>query len=173
MKTRHIVVLHLASLAVASLLFMTWPGLDLWTSGLFFRATQGFFLSGWLPVRIVFRLIPWLVTAQLVLIPLAVGIGWWRGRPIIGLDLRTGLFVLLALALGPGLVVNGILKDHWGRARPAQVTEFGGARQFTPAPLIADQCDRNCSFVAGHPAVGFALLAYAYLARSGRRKRLI
>src|SRR5574340_426420 len=29
-----------------------------------------------------------------------------------------GLFILLCVALGPGLIVNGILKDHWGRARP-------------------------------------------------------
>ena len=72
--------------------------------------------------------------------------------------------------LGPGLVVNGILKEHWGRARPRDVTQFGGDRRFTPALVIADQCERNCSFSAGHPSAGFALAALAYASISRRRR---
>jgi membrane-associated phospholipid phosphatase len=64
-----------------------------------------------------------------------------------------------------------VLKDHWGRARPSQVTEFGGTKTFTPAPLPADQCERNCSFPAGHPAMGFYLLSMAFLVRDQRRRR--
>ena len=30
---------------------------------------------------------------------------------------QTALFVVLSFALGPGLVVNAILKNHWGRPR--------------------------------------------------------
>jgi len=170
---KRLILWHLTVLAAASVLFLALPRVDLWASGVFYRPSEGFFLATWLPVRVLFRLVPWLVTLQLILVPLLVGIGWWRGRPIAGLDLRAGIFVLLVVALGPGLVVNGILKDHWGRARPVQISEFGGAQGFTPAPLVADQCDRNCSFVAGHPAVAFALIAYAYLARERRRRRLI
>jgi lipid A 4'-phosphatase len=65
------------------------------------------------------------------------------------------------LALGPGLVVNTILKDHWGRARPHQILVFGGDAHFTPAVLMADQCARNCSFPSGHAALGFWLVAVA------------
>jgi len=61
-------------------------------------------------------------------------------------------FVFAVLALGPGLVVNAILKDHSGRARPAQIAEFGGEREFSRAFAIADQCKRNCAFVSGHVA---------------------
>jgi len=78
--------------------------------------------------------------------------------------------LLVVLAIGPGLVVNGILKEHWGRARPRDVTEFGGDRRFTPAFVISDQCERNCSFTAGHPSAGFALAALGY-AYASRRKR--
>ena len=173
MRTRNIIVLHLAALAAASLLFMAAPELDLRTSNLFYRAGDGFYLSTWPPVSFVFHLIPWLVVTQLLLIPLFVAFRCWRERGFAGPGLRAGVFVLLALALGPGVLVNGVFKDHWGRARPVQVSDFGGTRRFTPAPLVADQCDRNCSFVAGHPAVGFALIAYAYLARTRRRRRLI
>src|SRR5262245_4094209 len=43
---------------------------------------------------------------------------------------RACALVLLALALGPGLLVNGILKPLWGRPRPYQVESFGGARPY-------------------------------------------
>ena len=36
------------------------------------------------------------------------------------------IFILLFLALGPGLVVNLMLKDQLGRARPREVVDFGG-----------------------------------------------
>jgi membrane-associated phospholipid phosphatase len=74
--------------------------------------------------------------------------------------------------LGPGLVVNTVLKDHWGRARPLQIEQFGGSRAFTPAPLPAAQCARNCSFPSGHAALGFSLLAFALLLPPGAARRL-
>ncbi|MEJ0062973.1 MAG: phosphatase PAP2 family protein [Alphaproteobacteria bacterium] len=72
---------------------------------------------------------------------------------------RAWLFLLLVLLIGPGLVANAVLKDHWGRARPAQVQEFGGGAIFTPYWQIADQCRDNCSFIAGDGAFGFVLPA--------------
>lgn len=86
---------------------------------------------------------------------------------------RVAALLLVVLAIGPGLVVNGILKEHWGRARPRDVTEFGGDRRFTPAFVISDQCERNCSFTAGHPSAGFALAALGYAYSSRRRRRQV
>jgi len=163
-------LVYLAALLAASALFLLAPGIDLWASGLFYRPGESFFLAQWAPVRALYRSVPVLVTAQAVGIPLLLLWGWWRGRWIAGLAPKAGVFILLVLALGPGLLVNAALKDHWGRARPSQVTEFGGTKEFTPAPLPAGECDRNCSFVAGHPAAGFALLAYAFLATGWRRR---
>lgn len=72
-------------------------------------------------------------------------------------------FVAGSFALGPGLIVNALLKEHYGRARPVQVENFGGQAHFTPALQIADQCHHNCSFTAGDPSVGFALICFALL----------
>ena len=69
----------------------------------------------------------------------------------------TWLYLVLCLGVGPGLVTNTLLKDQWGRARPAQVVEFGGTKTFTPPLLPADQCARNCSFVSGEAASMFAV----------------
>src|SRR5256885_1834888 len=92
-------------------------------------------------------------------------------RPLWRLDRKTLMFLVAAVALGPGLIVNTVLKDHWGRARPSQVAEFGGARQFTAAPLLAAQCERNCAFVSGHAALGFSLVSFALLLPFGGRRK--
>jgi lipid A 4'-phosphatase len=86
---------------------------------------------------------------------------------------RRVIYVLVCLLVGPGLLVNVVLKEHWGRARPSQVTEFGGARTFTPALTISDQCPRNCSFVSGEVSLGFWWLCFAFAARPGRRRYLV
>ena len=74
----------------------------------------------------------------------------------------------MVLLLGPGLMVNEVLKGHSGRARPMTVTQFEGDRQFTPAFAAADQCDHNCSFVSGHAGMGFFLIALAWVFRDRR-----
>jgi len=72
------------------------------------------------------------------------------------------------LAIGAGLIVNFTLKDNFGRARPRDVAEFGGAKQFTPAFVISGECRTNCSFSSGDAAGGFFGLALA-MALSRRR----
>jgi lipid A 4'-phosphatase len=86
---------------------------------------------------------------------------------------RQAIFVLMALTLGPGLVVNGAFKEHWGRARPSQLVEFGGDKRFTPAWHMADQCESNCSFTSGHAAIGFFPMAMAWLFVGRRRHYML
>jgi len=170
---RRAAIVYLAALVAATALFLFLPDIDLWASHTVYRTGDGFYLAGTWPVRALYRSVPWLVAAQVAGLPLLILIAWRRGRSIVGINLKTGAYVLLVLAIGPGLVVNAVLKDHWGRARPSQITEFGGAQAFTPAPLPANACDRNCSFVSGHAAVGFGLIAYSFLAADLRRRRTI
>lgn len=80
-------------------------------------------------------------------------------------------FLLGCLLLGPGLVANVLCKDMWGRARPAQIAEFGGKASFTPFWLPTDQCAKNCSFVNGDGSLGFMLAAPALAV--ARRRRLL
>ena len=73
-------------------------------------------------------------------------------------------FLLLALLLGPGLLVNTIIKDNSiGRARPSQIIDFNGTQTFTPAFVYSGQCKKNCSFVSGHAAMGFYFIALAWV----------
>lgn len=77
---------------------------------------------------------------------------------------RGAWFLLVSLAVGPGILANEILKDHWGRARPIDVVEFGGTVRFTPWWDPRGPCPNNCSFIAGEPSGAFWTLAPAALA---------
>jgi lipid A 4'-phosphatase len=108
--------------------------------------------------------------ARIIIVALAIGLilTLLRRRAVLGLDWRRYVFLLLCFGIGAGIVANAIFKENWGRARPSQVVEFGGDKQFTPAFTIADQCERNCSFVSGDAAFAFGTLGFALIA--GRRR---
>jgi lipid A 4'-phosphatase len=73
--------------------------------------------------------------------------------------------------LGSLLVVNFGLKEYWGRARPVQVTQFGGTQSFSPALQPASACRHNCSFVSGHAATGFVIMAVGLMGSVATRRR--
>jgi lipid A 4'-phosphatase len=100
-------------------------------------------------LRIVMTLFP--VATLVLFLAAPFGLRPWRVPPDVW------AFVTLMFLVGPVLVVNLGLKDHWGRARPDAVTQFGGEALFTPALRIADQCAANCSFVSGEGAGATAL----------------
>lgn len=84
---------------------------------------------------------------------------------------KAGVFLVLVICIGPGLIVNYAFKQHWGRPRPHQLAEFGGAHAFTPLGSPGHLATHNSSFPSGHAAVAFYLIAPAFLVH-GRRPRL-
>lgn len=81
---------------------------------------------------------------------------------------RKGLFLVLLLALGPGLMVNVVLKDHWGRPRPREVVQLGGTEQFLQ-PWQPGTNVQGRSFPSGHASAAFYLSAPFFIYR--RRKK--
>jgi lipid A 4'-phosphatase len=162
-----------AVLTASLALFYLVPQADLLVSGLFYDPAHGFTLAEWRPVTGLTASIRWITWA--ILLVALVGAIWLRlvGRPLWRFDRNALIFLVAALAIGPGILVNTVLKDHWGRARPYQIEAFGGPHQFTPAPLPADQCDRNCSFVSGHAALGFSLVMFAFLLPVGQARNIV
>lgn len=148
------------------------PAIDLAASRLFYTPADRFFAANWLPFRVLHAMPPYLIAAAVVA-ALAILAAAACRRPLRGLDHRAALFLLIALAIGPGLVVNTLFKDHWGRARPAQITAFGGDKRFTPAFVPSDQCETNCSFPSGDPAAAYYFVAAGFLAAPRRRRRLV
>jgi membrane-associated phospholipid phosphatase len=71
------------------------------------------------------------------------------------------IFVIATMVIGPGLIVNLGLKDHWHRPRPIQTQDFNGPNPFTPWYDHDGGCQKNCSFVSGEAATGFWMVAPA------------
>lgn len=155
----------LASFTVFVALFLLAPGIDLWATGLFYREGEGFFLGR--PLLPIHDAVPWLT--RLLLFGLLGGILFASLSAAARASRKALFYLLTVLLIGPGLLVNTVFKDQWGRARPAQVQEFGGTAQFSPAWVPSNQCARNCAFVCGDASVGFFLLAPAFLFAQRRR----
>jgi lipid A 4'-phosphatase len=164
-------VVYLGVVAFTLAIFHFAPQVDLATSGLFYDPEHGFVLASWPPILLLFHAIPWVAWGTLILV--AVGVSWLLlfRRPLWQLDRKALIFLVASAVAGPGLLANTLLKDHWGRARPVQIEAFGGTHHFTPAPMPAGECDRNCAFVSGHAALGFSLVSFAFLLPHGPSRR--
>lgn len=79
---------------------------------------------------------------------------------------RAAVFLFLTVVAAPVVLVNGVLKEHWDRARPVHVTELGGPWRFTPwwRPGDGTECRTNCSFISGESSGAAWLAAPALLA---------
>jgi lipid A 4'-phosphatase len=151
-----------------AILFVVFPGIDLGVAGWFYRPPRHFVIGETWVGRFfdsdVHFGMEWFL-------PVLVGVfiyGVFRKRPLWNLTPRNFLFVALTIALGAGLVTNVIFKDSWGRARPSQILEFGGSKQFSPPFMRSTQCDKNCSFVSGDASLAASFLAFAMIARRNR-----
>ncbi len=157
----------LASTLLVGAIFTSFPQLDLYASAWFFR--DGFWLYELGFTRVVREIFLWFMYAFGLGVGLAFIYALLRRRPLRGLGYGVSLILL-----GPLLLVNTLLKDNWGRARPIDVTDFGGDSLFTPAYLFTDQCGKNCSFTSGEGggiatlAILIGFWAWPHLQRKGR-----
>ncbi|GIL38558.1 phosphatase PAP2 family protein [Roseiterribacter gracilis] len=167
--TKMIRVLFLI-LCLSSLLFVVMPGIDLHVAGWFYRGDHEFLTTNTVAARI-FDNVPAAIEWGLAALLLVFVWGEIRRAQIWRLTRPLLLFVVLTIAIGPGLVANVVLKDNWGRARPNQIAEFGGTKRFSPAWAVSDQCAKNCSFVSGDASFAVALVALAWAWPVGVQRR--
>ena len=167
---RAIPVLGCATVVVFAA-FSIWPALDLQISHMFYNGEV-------FPVeaqRIIGELRLGVWNATIVMFWLAVALGAGAvllRRPVLGVAARGWAFVIFVFVAGPGLLVNGMLKRFWGRARPADTTEFGGLAQFSPPYQITDNCASNCSFVSGEVSGSTAMAIALLVILAANRARL-
>ena len=149
------------------ILFVGFPSLDIWVASLFY--SSGFFLKNSLLAASIyddfaimhFYLLP-------LLIVLAVINYKKYTDPKESFSKRIYTFLTLSILLGPGLLVMTLKDFTFGRARPSQITEFGGQADFTRAFEYSGACDSNCSFVSGHASMGFFFIGLGWLMQSKR-----
>jgi lipid A 4'-phosphatase len=169
----HPITVVLIYVAAVSLFFLVLPDVDLWASNLFYSEAEGFWAQNDPFLRRLRHLGPHIVQIIAVVCMLTLFLKLLiPGRGPI-LPLRAPLFLLTTLILGPGVLVNLILKNNWGRPRPHTVDQFGGDLPYQPVWLPTDLCDTNCSFVSGEASAGIWLVAAVFIAPAAWRLALL
>lgn len=154
----------LAIAAVTGLVFGFFPELDVALARQFFVPGTRFAL-GEHPVLNIVRDASMVIVGLLVMPAIAAGIiKLVRPQRRMLIPGRAVIYLITTLLIGPLLVANIVLKDHWGRPRPRDIGPFGGPDQFTAWWDPRGTCKDNCSFVAGEAAGAFWTIAPASLA---------
>ena len=152
-------------------IFTAWPQLDLWASSQFHAASGEFVGDRLGVVRWLYRGIPWSGRFYALVGVVVLVVSLWRPHPVGGRWSRRLAALAWVSILGSGLLVNAGLKEYWGRARPVQVSEFGGRQHFSPPLQPTNQCEHNCSFVSGHATSGYILMAVGLMGSVATRRR--
>jgi lipid A 4'-phosphatase len=152
--------------------FIAFPQIDLVVSGAFYFP-QGHWLSptDGLFRRLAYHGLPRLGQVLLIVLAILLALSFVKKLPRLKARRVLFGFLLASALLGPVLLVDYSLKGHFGRARPSQVSEFGGSQRFTPAFVPADQCTGNCSFVSGHVSTAAFIMAFGWLSAPTIRRR--
>jgi len=159
---------------LATVLFYLSPDLDIRFSTLFytesdrFRGSNAALFAALRLGYIYFMVLGGLAALAMFFRSLAIG----ARREV---PLRVWGFAVTSFLIGPLFLTNSILKTFWGRARPSEIVQFGGDKQFSLPWVISDQCDFNCSFVSGEGSalaaimIMYWVLFWPNLPRAARR----
>lgn len=149
------------------LLYAIVPQIDVRLSALFFDAAAD-------PPVFPYDRAQWMVeftriTLLIANTALVVAVGWLLVELVRPSRRRLQVIIVsLSLLLGPGLVINEVLKPIWARARPRDSTVFAGPQAWTPVQVFPGSCERNCSFPSGHGGAAFAPLVGVFVSRRRR-----
>ncbi len=166
--TKKLDLIILFVLAVLSVILFRLINIDLTVQRMFFHSETGWFLKETPPWNWFYHYsnLPALILSVLSLVVFALSFNFakfYRYKLI-------SLFLVLVMIIGPGLLINSILKDNWGRPRPRNITEFGGKYSYEEL-LEIDPESKGKSFPCGHCSMGFYFMAFYFVLR--KRKRIL
>jgi lipid A 4'-phosphatase len=145
-----------------SFLLIIFPKIDITTSSFFYDSQKGFYLGKNFIFKFLYDTVPLVTKILCFICGIGILVNLIKHRSYQAFKSPL-MYLLLAGILGPGLLVNTGFKDHFGRARPTQIIEFEGTKEYTQPFVMSNQCARNCSFTSGHAAMAFYFTAFAYL----------
>lgn len=170
MRTSLIIMLILIAV------FAAFPELDILVSQQFYVPEQGFIFRDHIAAVILYEAVMLLTTVYIIVILSYFFLSFHRPAfdairtaVLIAPSRTATLYLILSLAIGPGLIVHQGFKDHWERARPKNTEVFGGTQAYSPPLQPSDQGGK--SFVSGHGAMGFYLFSFALVTYGALRRR--
>lgn len=141
------------------LFFTIYPNLDIYCSKLLYNK----YVYNDLVLQFIFNSVPVAVVINYISCIILFCYNKFRFN-------KSLIYIIVAGLLGPGLIVNGVLKEYVGRARPKEIIEFCGTKRFTKPFVLSNQCITNCSFPSGHAAFAYYLTVWAALFYNKRRE---
>ena len=149
-----------------SFFFIKYPSLDIDLHKSFYSSENGWFLKKAQPWNFLYHYgnIPAIlisITSLLLFI-----FSYFISKFLI--YRKIALFFALTMLLGPGIIVNTIFKENWGRPRPREIQEYGGKEEFLPV-LTKGISGKGKSFPCGHASVGFYLFMPYFLLRKKKK----
>ncbi|HHP7240856.1 MAG TPA: phosphatase PAP2 family protein [Cyclobacteriaceae bacterium] len=153
-------------LVLSSIFWLT--DLDIFFSGAFYSIHEGWFMKNDQPWKFLYEFgsVPAMLLGigSLIFIPLSLSKIKYAGFR------KYALFMVLCLAIGPGILVNLVFKDNFGRPRPRDVSAFEGKEEYVVL-WVPNFSGDGKSFPCGHCSMGFYLALPFFFLRI-RKKRL-
>jgi lipid A 4'-phosphatase len=129
-------------------IFMVFPQIDVAVAELAY--VNGAFIADTGGIIAELRAVTWNMALMMVVVAvIALSLGYTSRWPQRLLPIREWNIIFWSFLLGPGIVVNGILKSFIGRTRPNGLEQFGGDQFFSAVGEFNGLCKANCSFVSG------------------------
>lgn len=167
-------LMALAALVLVSWVFYQFPQIDLWVAKALYLENGKFLLSDSELSRFFHKQVDITLKYLLIgglLVYLLIRVSPFRLSESLCQKLN---FIFISSFMAVLMIINGILKEFWGRARPGQLTEYGGKADFSVAWAVSDQCHSNCAFVSGHAGIAACAALFAvFLPQKYRKPYLI
>lgn len=137
---------------VLTLPFLFWD-LDILFQKPYFNEEQGWFLMNVPFWDFIYKYAIFLGYFLAVFSLIMISVSYWK-KSVVKWR-KAAYFMLFVMILGPGVLVNGTFKEHWGRPRPRDITEFNGQDDYVK--VWVKGATKGKSFPCGHASMGFYL----------------
>jgi len=151
-------------ITIVSTLIFKLSNLDISLQNLFYSTTRNWKFGSQQPWNFFYHYGNYPILILIIMSLIFFIVSFWKNTLKWLFYRKAALFFILVLLLGPGLIVNGVLKEHVGRPRPREVINYGGTEHFVPV-LKHGTAGKGKSFPCGHCSMAFMLITPFFVFR--------